>query len=297
MTSEPEGPAAETADVLLVSGMSGAGKSSVLRALEDLGYEAVDNLPLKLIPHLLQPGNVLAPAMAIGIDTRTRDFNVERFISLYESCAERSDLQVRLIFLDCDDDVLQRRFTETRRRHPLAGDRPVTDGIRHERRLISPLKDRASLTIDTSEMPLSRLRQIIESNFSLGSRSALAVFVTSFAFRRGLPRDADIVFDVRFLSNPHYVDSLRPLTGLHPDVAAHVMADPDFSDFFKRLTGILLPLLPRYDEEGKSYLTVAIGCTGGRHRSVFVAERLAAEIGACGFPVQIRHRDIEGAVE
>jgi len=287
----------ERTRVLLVTGMSGAGKSSALRALEDLGYEAVDNLRLDLIPNLLPVGGALSPALAIGVDTRTRDFSIEHFAAVCDPLAERDDLDLKLIYLDCDNEVLQRRYTETRRRHPLAVDRPLPDGIRHERRLIRPLRDRAWLAIDTSSMSVSGLRRMIEADFALDTRPGLIVFVTSFAFRHGLPREADMVLDVRFLSNPHYVDHLRPLTGLHPEVAAHIAADRDFPTFFERTTRMLLPLLPRYNEEGKSYLTIAVGCTGGRHRSVYVAERLAADIGREGYPVRVRHRDIDANIE
>jgi UPF0042 nucleotide-binding protein len=200
---------------------------------------------------------------------------------------------VRLIFLDCEDEVLRRRFTETRRRHPLALDRPVTDGIARERRLLAALRDRADQVIDTSGLAIGDLRRLLQAGAAPTETAKLAVFVVSFAYRNGLPRDADLVFDVRFLRNPHYVPELKPRTGKDPEVRSYVEADPAFAPWFERLTQWLRPLLPRFEEEGKSYLTVAVGCTGGRHRSVTIAERLAAWFAAEGRRAELRHRDIE----
>lgn len=279
--------------VLLATGMSGAGLSVALKALEDLGYESVDNLRLSLVDALIAQGDPSHRPLAIVIDSRTRDFSVAAFLEQVESLAARPDLDVRLLFLDCGDEALQRRFTETRRRHPLADDRPVPDGIQRERTLLLPLKQRADMVIDTTLLSIHDLRRLLAGTFSLGAQPALQVFVTSFSFRLGIPREADLVFDVRFLVNPHWNPSLRPLTGLDPAVAAAVERDPDFPAFFANLTGLLRPLLPRYNQEGKSYLTVAIGCTGGRHRSVFVAERLADWLHGLGLKVGLGHRDLE----
>jgi len=200
---------------------------------------------------------------------------------------------VRLVFLDCEDEVLRRRFTETRRRHPLALDRPVVDGIVRERQLISPLRDRADWVIDTSGLAIADLKRMLQAGAAPGQSPALAVFVVSFAYRNGLPRDADLVFDVRFLRNPHYVPKLRALSGRDPEVRDYVETDPSFAPWFDRLTALLRPLLPRFEEEGKSYLTVAIGCTGGRHRSVTIAERLAAWFAAQGRRAELSHRDLD----
>ncbi len=279
--------------LLLVSGLSGAGKSTALKALEDLNYEAVDNLPMSLMASLLRPGRAAAGPLAVGIDIRTRDFAVGTFLNQLDQLLARGDLDVGLIFLDCDDDMLQRRFTETRRRHPLAADRPVADGIRHERRLMYDVRQRADLVIDTSLLTLADLRRLLAGHFSTADEAGLMIAVTSFSYRRGLPREADLVFDVRFLANPHYNDQLRPLTGQDPAVGAFIDQDPHFEPFFDRLSAMLLPLLPRFENEGKSYLTIAVGCTGGRHRSVYVAERLAALLAEQGHPAQVRHRDID----
>jgi UPF0042 nucleotide-binding protein len=285
--------------VVLVTGMSGAGKSSTLKALEDLGYEAVDNLPLSLLGALVLaeqpslPGGGFARPLAIGVDIRTRDFDTADFLTKFDQLQGKGDLAVALVFLECDDDVLGNRFAETRRRHPLAQDRPVRDGLRHERRLLIPIKQRATVVIDTTNKRLHDLKRAITTLFGSETRPTLSIFVTSFSYARGLPREADLVFDVRFLENPHYVAKLRPLTGRDPAVGKHIEKDSGFPGFFATLTGLLAPLLPRYAAEGKSYLTIAVGCTGGRHRSVFVAERLGAWMQGKGENVHVQHRDLD----
>lgn len=282
--------------VVLVSGLSGAGKTTALKLLEDMGYEAVDNLPLSLLRRLTFPGEetVSGPqrrALAVGVDTRTRDFQADRLADLIAELKQRPDLAVQLLFFDCDDDVLLKRFTATRRRHPLAGDRPVSDGIAAERRLMAPLKRAADLVLDTTAVSLPDLRPALSAQFALDDEPGLSIMVVSFSYRLGLPREADLVFDVRFLRNPHYDDALRPLTGETPAVADYVRADPGFGEFFHRLSGLVGGLLPRYAAEGKRYLTIGIGCTGGRHRSVVVAEALGNALRETGQHVEIRHRD------
>ena len=276
------------ARVLVVTGMSGAGRSTALKILEDMGYEAFDNLPFSLVPALIENAAADAPAIAVGADTRTRGFAIE---SMLDTLVCESARQLRMLFVDCDDERLERRYTETRRPHPLAGDRPIMDGIRLERKALSPLRDRADLVIDTSLLTAADLKRLLTGHFAL-EQSGLRVFVTSFAYRRGIPRDADLVFDVRFLDNPHYVPALRQLTGRDPAVAAHIEQDPDCELFFAGLWRLLDPLLPRYETEGKTYLTIGIGCTGGRHRSVYVAERLTARLRAAGRRTEVAHRDL-----
>ncbi len=275
--------------LVLVTGLSGAGRSTALRALEDLGYEAVDNLPLAL---LAAPEGLDRP-LAIGIDSRTRGFSVEAVMARVKRLGRDPGLDLKLVFLTCADETLQRRFTETRRRHPLAQDRPVADGIRQEHLLLDPLRARADLVIDSTDLSIADLKRLVGAHFSLGRRPGLAVTVMSFSYRFGLPREADLVFDVRFLANPHYQEALKALTGRDPAVAAYVEADPAYGRFFAGLTQLLMPLLPGFEREGKSYLTLAVGCTGGRHRSVFVAERLAAWLTGHGRSVFLRHRDLE----
>ncbi len=288
--------------VLVVTGMSGAGKTSALKALEDMGYEAVDNMPLSLLNSLVVPvrRDFGAPdrqrPIAAGVDIRTRDFAVTPFVEQLDHLGAEGRVEVRLLFMDCDDDELRRRYAETRHRHPLALDRPVSDGIVHERGLVSPLRDRADVVLDTTGMGPGDLKRILQGHFGLASEPGLAVFVISFSYRRGLPREADLVFDVRFLANPHYDPKLRPLTGLDRPVAEHVAGEVGFAPFFDTLTGLLRPLLPRYAGEGKSYLTIAVGCTGGRHRSVVVAEKLAAWLNGQNQRVHVHHRDLDKVI-
>lgn len=294
MTTESEVSGADQLEktrLILVTGLSGAGLSTTLKTLEDLGYEAIDNLPLRFLEPLIDQGNLLARPMAVGIDTRTRGFSAQELAHVYARLCDRMDCQPQLLFIECSDDSLQRRFTETRRRHPLAVDRPVLDGIRHERSLLMKIREIADLTIDTSDMAGHDLRRLISGHFPIG-QSNLQIFVTSFSFRRGVPREADLVFDVRFLRNPHYEDLLRPMTGQDLPVQHFIQADEDFSEFEQNLYRLLTPLLPRYRSEGKCYLTLAVGCTGGRHRSVFVAERLAAWLRDQGLKIKLAHREL-----
>ncbi len=278
--------------LVLVTGMSGAGKSTVLKAFEDIGYEAVDNPPLPLLASLVGPDAARGAALAVDIDVRTRDFSADALRDAVAPIFARDDVDARLLFVDCEDEVLRRRFTETRRRHPLADDRPVIDGIRHERELIEGLRAHADLTLDTTELGVAELRRLVAGHFALDDRPTLTISVMSFSFAQGLPREADLVFDVRFLTNPHYVDDLRPLTGRDTAVGAYIAQDPGYQPFFDSLTAMLVPLLPRFEGEGKSYLTIAVGCTGGRHRSVYVAERIAELLGTEGRECHLRHRDL-----
>ena len=281
----------EKSRLILVTGMSGAGLSTTLKALEDLGYEALDNLPLRFLELLIDQGSLLARPMAVGLDTRTRGFSATELAAVYERLSHRPDCQAQLLFIDCSDDILQRRFTETRRRHPLAIDRPVLDGIRHERSLLMSIRDIADLTIDSSDLTGQELRRLVSGHFPIG-QALLQIFVMSFSFRRGVPREADLVFDVRFLRNPHYDDALRPMTGQNKSVQDFIEADVDFAGFEQNLYQLLTPLLPRYRNEGKCYLTLAIGCTGGRHRSVFMAERLTEWLRGQGLKIKLAHREL-----
>jgi UPF0042 nucleotide-binding protein len=291
----PQTPPAARRRVALVTGLSGAGKSSAMRALEDAGYEAVDNLPLTLLASLVlsEADPAHARPVAIGVDTRTRDFGVDTLVAVIDRLVAEPGLDVRLLYLDCDDETLARRFTETRRRHPLAADRPLVDGIKAERRLLEPLRARADRVIDTAALAPHQLKRLVQDDFALDAPAGLALSVVSFAYRNGLPREADLVFDVRFLANPHYRPDLKPLSGKDAEVARFVERDPGFEAFFAGLGDMIVALLPRFEAEGKSYLTVAIGCTGGRHRSVFVAERLAERLAREGRRVNLVHRDLD----
>ena len=286
---------------VLVTGLSGAGRGTALAALEDMGYVAVDNVPLPLLGDLMRstagsPGEMAAP-LAFGVDTRTHGFDPHDLVRRVRDLRLRPDICTRLLFLDCDSETLQRRYTESRRPHPLAPDRPVKDGISEERKQIGWVRDSADIVIDTSALSPHEFKQLLMGHFALGRGLETRLSVMSFSYRRGLPREADLVFDVRFLKNPHYEPALKPLTGRNPAVAAFVASDPGYRPFVDSLKALIGPLLPRFDAEGKSYLTIAVGCTGGRHRSVTVAEELAGWLRGAGRSVTLSHRDAESAGE
>ena len=285
--------------VLLVTGMSGAGKSTVLKALEDIGYEAVDNMPLRLLRRLLSVEDSSAehPAdrpLAIGIDTRTRAFDAEDIVQRLKELRRGGEIEIRVLFLDCAGGELTRRFSETRRRHPLALDRPAADGIARERELLAPLRRWADIVVDTTDYTPHDTRRVVREKFGRVDGDALTITCMSFGFARGLPRDADLVFDMRFLANPHWEGELRPLTGLDAPVGAFIAQDPAYDSAFAKIVDLLVTLIPRYHHEGKAYLTAAFGCTGGRHRSVYVTEAMAAALRAAGHEPVVVHRDIKG---
>ncbi|HEY4544985.1 MAG TPA: RNase adapter RapZ [Pedomonas sp.] len=283
--------------LLLVTGMSGAGKSSALKVLEDLGYEAVDNLPISLLAKLLAtedsgPVDGHERPIALGIDTRTRAFDAETIVGTLKELRDKENIEVSVLFLDCSGEELSRRFSETRRRHPLAQDRPVQDGIARERELLAPLRRWADVVLDTSQYSSHQLRHALSGRFAFSRSGQLTLTIMSFGYARGIPRDADLVFDMRFLSNPHWVEELRPFTGQDERVGAYVASDPSFADAFAKTHDLISYLLPLYRQEGKAYLTVAFGCTGGKHRSVFVTERMAAVLRSEGHTLSIVHRDL-----
>lgn len=275
---------------VIVTGLSGAGMTSVLKTLEDFGFEVFDNFPLSLVRPLCdeiygaQKGE--APRIAIGLDTRTRGFSPESVLALVET------IGAALLFVTCDDSVLQKRFTETRRRHPLAKDRPVGFGIRKEREMLGPLQNAADITLDTSAISIHDLRHILEGHLAVRADQNLTVSLISFGYRGGVPREADIMMDVRFLRNPHWDPALKAKTGKDPEVGAYIREDPDFEGFLRHSQALLEPLLPRYAQEGKSYLTIAIGCTGGKHRSVYLVEELSGWLKGLGVRVYTEHRDL-----
>ena len=277
--------------------MSGAGKTTMLKTLEDLGFECIDHLPLRLLPRLLlasasEVGQSDQP-LAIGIDVRTRDFGIDACMATVERLRREEGISITLVFLYCDDEEVRRRYTVTRHRHPLASHLPLIDGIARERQILSPLRNMADLTIDTTGVNPGDLKRMMQGHFGLSEETALAIQVISFSFRSGLPRDADLVFDVRFFGNPFYQPDLKALTGRDAAVAEFIRGDRAFVPFFDSLTRLLQPLLPRYVAEGKSYLTIAFGCTGGRHRSVFIAEELGTWLQSQGQRVQVLHRDLD----
>lgn len=279
---------ADPRTLLLLTGMSGAGRTTALHALDDLGYEAVDNLPLSMLDALLD-----APVdrpVAVGIDSRSRAFDPAALVARV-AAMKAAGQSVRLLFIDCGDPELVRRFSETRRRHPLAPDRPAADGIARERDLLAPVRRAADLLIDTSDRGPNDLRRLIARLFTAGGEAPLTLTLESFGYARGLPRDADLVFDMRFLRNPHWEPELRPMTGSDAPVRAFVEADPAFQPAIEAIGALLLQLLPGYRREGRAYVTVAFGCTGGRHRSVAVAEVLSARLADAGWANSLVHRD------
>lgn len=275
--------------VVIVTGMSGAGKSSALRALEDSGFETVDNLPVALLNTIVTAGD---GPLAVGIDVRTRDFDAAHLFKVIGALRQSTGVPIGIVFLDCDSEILGQRYTETRRPHPLADDLPVAVGIETERQLLAPLREQAELLIDTSRLSPAELKRMVVGHYRDGQHRRMRVFLMSFGYRNGLPRDADLVFDVRFLKNPHYVPELKPLTGMDGEVAAYIARDPALAPFLERLTQLVEPLLPLYEAEGKSYLTIAVGCTGGQHRSVYVVEHLKTWLAGKGLPFDVRHRDV-----
>jgi RNase adapter protein RapZ len=299
MNSQTKAAPAEAAiRIVLVTGMSGAGKTTVLKVLEDLGYECVDNLPLTLLSNLLATKDDVTDhgvdrPLALGIDMRTRAFDAQRVIDQLKNLRSAApNLDIRTLFLDCAGEQLAQRYSETRRRHPLALDRPVADGIAREREVLAPLRRWADVVIDTSDSATPELKRKVSDLFRLQQKQELTITVLSFGYARGLPRDADLVFDMRFVRNPHWVDGLRPKTGLDAEVGAYIEADTAFLEAYGSIEALMLTLLPSYLQEGKSYLTIAFGCTGGKHRSVFTAERLANILRNTGYNPTVSHRDL-----
>jgi RNase adapter protein RapZ len=279
--------------VVIVTGLSGSGMSSALKAFEDLGYFAVDNLPIQLIPTFarLCDESTEIERTAFVVDSRSREF-LGSFPRIHAEL-HRKDVDVRVLFLEADDDVLLRRYSETRRPHPLP-DQDVLASIEHERELLGPIRELADVIIDTSEHTVHTLRDVIKDRFSKESGSQeLNVAISSFGFRNGLPRGLDMLFDVRFLPNPHFVPELRRFTGRDRQVVDYLRAQSEVEETILRFFDLLAYLLPRFEREGKSYLTVGVGCTGGRHRSVMVAEALGERLAGLGYKSKVVHRDIE----
>jgi len=281
--------------ILLVTGMLGAGKTTALHELEDLGWEAIDNFPIRLLDRLIGPegsarGSISAP-LAIGFDSRTRGFVPTDIIEKVKQLCTRKDIVLTTLFLDCAAHELERRYNETRRRHPLASGMPAADGIAAERELLAPLRRWADAVMTTTAFSTNQLQQAIREQFGAESGDAMTVTVSSFGFSRGVPV-ADLVFDMRYLDNPHWDPALRELTGLDPAVGEHIRKDTAFASTFSKIRDLLLELLPRYAAQGKRYVSIAFGCTGGRHRSVFMAEEIAKALHEGGFSPTVRHRNL-----
>jgi UPF0042 nucleotide-binding protein len=279
--------------LVILTGLSGSGKSTVLKALEDLGYYCVDNLPVQLIPvfselHLYGGADISRAALLV--DAREGE-QLKRFPALYRQI--RRDVAATLVFIEASDEALLRRFSETRRPHPLGHDRPVREGLRRERELMAPIRQLADIVIDTTRFNVHELRQFVIRRFQKQAPRPLMVSVVSFGYRYGVPVDADLVFDVRFLPNPHFVARLRKYSGRDPKVVRYIRSFPQTGEFLRRLEGMLAYLIPHYIREGKSYLTIALGCTGGRHRSVMMADVIRRSLAKRGYTVKAVHRDLE----
>ena len=279
--------------VILVTGMSGAGRSFTLKTLEDIGFETVDNLPLSLLSVVLGPESALDHPMAIGVDVRTRDFSTQRFLTQIERLQGREDVDLEVVFCDCDDDILAQRYTETRRKHPLSLERPALDGILAERQILKEILPAVTFTLDTTRLPVTETRQILKNRFALEGVTQTYIQVVSFGFKKGIVRQADVIFDVRFLKNPFYEEHLRAHSGKDADVSAYLEQDPLTEPFLAQVKGILSLMLPSFDGEGRSYFTLAFGCTGGQHRSVYCARVIHKWLEAQGrVRLGLNHRDV-----
>ena len=289
----PEILRAETVGIrlLLVTGPSGAGRSTAINALEDLGFEVIDNLPLSLLSRLLD-GPAAGP-LALGLDVRNRDFSSNALIAAIDSLSQRLGHAMQVLYLEANDDTLIRRYSETRRHHPLAPAGPPLAGIAAEKDLLAPVRVRADVLLDTSDMSPHDLRSEMDRIFAPGQGKLLGISVQSFSYKRGLPRGLDMVFDCRFLRNPHWEPDLRAHDGRNADVDAYVSQDPRFVAFLTQIKGLVDLVLPAHKDEGRAHLAIGFGCTGGQHRSVVMAERLAASLAQDGWPVSKRHREME----
>ena len=278
--------------LVLITGPSGAGRSTAIHALEDLGFEVIDNLPLSLVPRLID-GPSLGRPIALGLDVRNRDFNSTALIELIDTLTRNPRVSLELLYLDCDPSELIRRYSQTRRRHPLAAHETPTEGIMREIDLLAPIRARADHLIETTEMSPHDLKAEIGQWFDQTAKAPMAVSVQSFSYKRGLPRGLDMVFDCRFLTNPYWQVGLRESDGRDSAVRAHIESDPRFYEFFQKLQDLVLMLLPAHLQEGKAHLSIGFGCTGGQHRSVAVAEKLGKVLAEAGWPVSKRHRELE----
>ncbi|MFM7334345.1 MAG: RNase adapter RapZ [Tabrizicola sp.] len=278
--------------LVFVTGPSGAGRTTAIRVLEDLGYEGIDNIPLSLVPRLVE-GPPLGRPIALGLDVRNRDFNATSLIELIDKLTRDPRVDLEVLYLDCAPSVLIQRFSETRRRHPLAPDETPAQGVEREIDLLTPIRVRADHLIDTTELTQHDLKAEIARRFDPGTTGRLSVSVQSFSYKRGVPRGMDMIFDCRFLANPHWQAALRPLDGRDPAVESFVRADPRFAEFFQRVSELLLFLLPAHLDEGKAHLAIGFGCTGGQHRSVAMAEMVGSALAEAGWPVSKRHRELE----
>lgn len=285
--------------ILLVSGLSGAGKSTALKTLEDIGWEAVDNFPIRLIDGLIDtpsPSHESKMPLALGFDSRTRGIRADTLIKQIKKLEQDDNFHVETLFLDCNGNELERRYAESRRRHPMSHDRPASDGIAQERQLLAPYLRWAEHIVDTSKMSVNDLQIEIRQKFSLLSSPRMTISLTSFGFSRGIPNNVDLVFDMRFLRNPHWDDNLRPLTGLDNSVADYIRADGEYDAAVEKMFDLLSHILPLYEKQSKAYVNIAFGCTGGRHRSVHITETFGKLLQKLGFSPTIYHRNLTSRI-
>jgi UPF0042 nucleotide-binding protein len=282
----------QTSNIILVTGPSGAGRSTAIKVLEDIGFETIDNMPLSLLPALLS-SKPDGRQIALGVDIRTRDFSVGTVLDLHDEIKRTEGFESTILFLDCETDTLVRRYSETRRRHPLTPDETPTLGIEQEKKILSKLRKSADVLIDTTSLSPHDLKAELKNWYDKTEASQLAITIHSFSYKRGVPRGIDMVFDCRFLNNPYWDKSLRILDGKDKRVADYIKADPRFDEFYDRINGLCEFLLPAYNDEGKAHFSIGLGCTGGQHRSVCVTEILGKSLADSGWRVSIRHRELE----
>lgn len=278
--------------VVLITGMSGSGKSIALKTFEDMGFETIDNLPLSFLESVAKAPHTSHP-LAVAVDVRTRGFSGEQFLHILKMLSQDPLLHTQFIFFECEDEVLVRRYNTSRRLHPLAHERPVRDGMRLERHILATLQQEADLLVDTTELSVADLKSYLRRRFLPKKAPSLSVLVLSFSYQQGLPREADIVVDARAFKNPFYEENLKDLSGEDKEVARYIEKDKIFHSFLESIQSLLATSIPRFEQEGRGYLTIAVGCTGGRHRSVFVAKTLSEWLQGQGKPVKLKHRDLK----
>ena len=278
--------------ILLVTGLAGAGKTLALKTLEDMGFTCIDNMPLRLVPALISDPEALPDRLALGVDARTADI-ATHFTPAIEAIRTAAPEHSHILFLYADNEVLVRRFNETRRKHPLAGnDRPLAESVALERQVLATVRDAADITLDTTTFKPEELRRYLTDQYGAEAKGGMSVFIQSFGFKNGIPREADVVLDVRFLRNPHWDAALKPQTGQDPQVQAYIAADPAYTPTLTYFSDMLQHQLPLFEKSGKAYMTVAVGCTGGKHRSVMMAEALGEQLKTLPYALRVQHRDI-----
>ncbi len=288
----PKNKAQHNHNILLVTGFSGAGKSSALKVLEDMGYDVIDNLPMDQVENILEEIKTLPEKLAFGLDSRTHGFSASKLLKLKKHLQKQEQRPVRLLYLFCEKDTLIRRYSETRRKHPMAKDEGYVAGIEKEDEILGDIPHFADILIDTTTTNANDLRELLQNKIGDGVENTMSIQLVSFGYKNGLPSDADMVIDVRFLKNPHWDTALKQKSGKDSEVGKYIEDDPEFEPFFTKLSELLDLVVPAHQKAGKSYFTLALGCTGGKHRSVFVVEKLASMLKGRDLVVSLQHRDL-----